>query len=150
MKRRTAIIGALVLLAAVPALIAFTPILSRRQRNEDFIPSEDAANRAVESYLTAWQRGDSVTPVPDTTPAVNGGDTLQSTGKKLESFTILGPVAADAPRCFAVRLKIAGSTEELRERYVVIGMDPLWVMRYPDYEMLLHWDHPMPPKKPSS
>jgi hypothetical protein len=80
-----------------------------------------------------------------------GADGNQAAGRKLEAYTILGPVAADAPRCFAVRLKLAGSRDEVRERYVVIGLDPLWVLRYDDYEMLLHWDHPMPPaKKPSS
>jgi hypothetical protein len=150
MKRRIAIAAGLVLLAAVPALIAFAPALSRRQRNEDFVPAEAVAQRALEQYLTAWQRGEPVQPVPGVSPGVMGGDTLQSSGKKLESFTILGPVAADAPRCFAVRLKLAGASEELRDRYVVIGLDPLWVMRYADYEMLLHWDHPMPAKKPSS
>ena len=46
-----------------------------------------------------------------------------------------------------VRLVLAGPAEERRERYVVVGLDPVWVFAYPDYEMLMHWDHPMPAKK---
>jgi hypothetical protein len=149
MNRYTAMAGALVLGAAVAAL-AIAPRFLRHQRNEDFIPAEDVAQRAVETYLTAWQHGESVQPVANTSPAVSGGDLLQSSGRKLEAFTILGPVAADAPRCFAVKLTLGGPTEERRERYVVIGMDPLWVMRFDDYVMLLHWDHPMPSAKKSN
>jgi hypothetical protein len=145
------VIAGLILVAAVPALVAIAPVFARRQRNEDFIPKEEVALKALEAYLAAWQRGEPVQPVLNTSPGVVGADGLQAAGKKLESYTILGPVAADAPRCFAVRLKIAGTAEELRERYVVIGLDPLWVLRYDDYEMLMHWEHPMPPpKKPSS
>jgi len=147
MSKRGVLIAGLVVLAAVPALVAI-PLLSRHQRYEDFIPAEDSARRALEAHLAAWQRGESVQPVANTSPAVMGADGLQAAGKKLEAYTILGPVAADAPRCFAVRLTVAG--EERRERYVVIGLDPLWVMRYDDYEMLLHWDHPMPPPKKST
>jgi hypothetical protein len=28
---------------------------------------------------------------------------------------------------------------------VVIGIDPLWVFRHEDYDLLLHWEHPMEP-----
>ncbi len=150
MKLRAVLITSLAVVVTVALLVAIAPVFSRHQRNEDFIPSEDVAHRALESYLAAWQRGDPVSPVADTSPAVQGGDSVQAAGRKLDGYRILGPVAADAPRCFAVRLTLAGSREEQRERYVVIGIDPMWVMRYADYEMLLHWDHPMPAaKKPT-
>src|SRR5262245_52511323 len=151
MTRRGAFIAAAAILVATGAVVALAPIFPRRQRNEDFIPAEGPARQALEAFLAAWQRGEEVRPVANTSPAIFGADANQAAGRKLLSYTILGPVAADAPRCFAVRLKLAGSHEEFRERYVVIGLDPLWVLRYDDYEMLLHWDHPMPPvKKPSS
>jgi hypothetical protein len=120
---------------------------SSHQRAEDFIPAEAAARRALEVYLQAWQRGHNAVEVPNTSPKVMGGDSLHAAGRKLEGFTVVGPAPGDAPRCFAVRLNLSGPSEELRERYVVIGLDPIWVFRYPDYEMLMHWDHSMPAKK---
>ena len=26
---------------------------------------------------------------------------------------------------------------------VVVGIDPIWVIRHEDYEMLTHWSHPV-------
>lgn len=114
------------------------------QRNEDFVPSEDAARAALEAYLSAWKRGDKTQMVPDTRPPVLVADELRATGRALSEFTILGAVPADAPRCFAVRLTLGNPREELRERYVVVGVDPIWVWRYDDYLMITHWEHTMP------
>jgi hypothetical protein len=116
------------------------------QRNEDFVPSDTAARQALETYLSAWQRGEREVAIANTTPQVMASDSLRASGRSLSGFTVVGPVAGDAARCFAVRLSLTSPTEEMRERYVVIGLDPLWVFRYPDYEMLMHWDHPMPKK----
>jgi len=129
-------------------LIALTCVgCSSHQRAEDFVPAEAAARRALEVYLEAWQRGHGAVEVPNTSPRVMGADSLHATGRKLERFTVVGPTPSEAPRCFAVRLNLGSPTEEVRERYVVVGLDPIWVFRYPDYEMLMHWDHPMPAKK---
>lgn len=114
------------------------------QRNQDFIPSEDTARHALEAYLTAWQNGDRSQTVAGTKPPVMSADGLLLAGRTLERFTVLGPAPGDAPRCFAVRLSLGNPKAELRERYVVVGLDPLWVFRYEDYEMLTHWDHKMP------
>jgi hypothetical protein len=120
------------------------------QRNEDFIPSEDAARAALEAYLNAWKRGDKSQTVPDTQPPVQVADELRTKGRTLGEFTVLGPVPADAPRCFAVRLTLGNPREEVRERYVVVGADPIWVWRYDDYVMITHWEHPMPADKKSA
>jgi hypothetical protein len=129
---------------------------SSRQRNEDFIPDEKTARRALEAFLAAWQQGNRDQSVPGAKPGIMSGDSVHLAGRALKEFSILGPVAADADRCFAVNLVLDGPREEKRERYVVIGKDPLWVMRYDDYEMIIHWDHAMPtgakstaPAKPS-
>jgi hypothetical protein len=55
-------------------------------------------------------------------------------------YTILGEAPGDAPRCFAVRLHLEEPQEEQRVRFVLIGLDPLWVFRHEDYEMLAHWE----------
>ena len=71
----------------------------------------------------------------------------------LTGYKILGQVSAEAPVCFAVQLSLNNPPEERRERYVVVGIDPLWVWRYDEYVMITHWCQPMsgsqsPPLKP--
>jgi hypothetical protein len=112
---------------------------SSHRRNEDFVPAEQTARGALESYLNAWKQGNMDQAVPGTRPVVMSGDSLHAAKRPLKEFTILGPVAADAERCYAVRLVLDEPREERRERYVIIGLDPLWVMLYDDYEMLTHW-----------
>jgi hypothetical protein len=131
------------------ALCAAALGCARRQRNEDFVPDEKSAHNALEVFLSAWQQGNRDQAVPDTRPAIMSGDSVHLAGRALKEFSILGPVAADAERCFAVRIVLDRPREEKRERYVVIGQDPLWVMRYDDYEMIMHWDHSMPTGKKS-
>jgi hypothetical protein len=53
-------------------------------------------------------------------------------------------VGSDSGRCFAVRITLDNPAEEQRVRFIVIGVDPLWVFREEDYTMLSHWDHAMP------
>src|SRR5262245_4043851 len=98
MKRRL-ILSAILLALSAGALSAVTiAVWPHRPRNSDFVPSEEASQRAVEAFLSAWQRGEPVRPVPGTKPEIMGADALQAGGRKLEAFTILGPVPADAQR----------------------------------------------------
>ena len=115
-----------------------------RQTNEDFVPPEAAARAALEAYLKAWAGGSTDPAVPGTAPQVMVADELRSKGRTLAEYTILGPVPADAPRCFAVKLTLGNPRAEVKERYVVVGLDPVWVWRYDDYLMITHWEHPMP------
>ena len=50
---------------------------------------------------------------------------------------------ADAECCYAVRLFLENPTQEQTVRFVVLGLDPVWVMRHEDYMMTLHWDMKM-------
>jgi hypothetical protein len=131
-------------LAAALAATLLAVGCSRAQRNEDFTPSEVASRAALEAYLRAWSRGDTATTVPDTQPPVMVADNLRTQGRTLAGYKVLGEVPADAPRCFAVQLSLGNPAAEVRERYVVVGIDPLWVWRYDDYLMITHWSHPMP------
>jgi hypothetical protein len=117
---------------------------SRKQRNEDFVPSEGAAKAALEAYLQAWSAGSTTQAVPETNPPVMVVDELRLKGRTLKGYKVLGQVPADAPLCFAVQLSLGNPSEEVRERYAVVGLDPLWVWRYDDYLMVTHWAHPMP------
>jgi hypothetical protein len=97
----------------------------------------------VEDVLIAWQKGrptgrvdSALLPV-----AVYVVDSHRRSGQTLRSFKILGQVAGNGPRSFVVRLSLESPTEEKNIRYLVIGLDPLWVFREEDYTMLSHWDH---------
>jgi hypothetical protein len=135
MTRRFVKPGILVAMLLGPALVG----CSSHHRNEDFIPAEDSARSALEAHLTTWKQGNMEQEVPGTHPVVMAGDTLHKSKRPLKDFTILGPVPADTPRCYLVQLVLDAPYEERRERYIVIGIDPLWVMLYDDYEKLTHW-----------
>jgi hypothetical protein len=108
-----------------------------------FVPAEAAAREALEAALRAWQDGQAPGPVAGTAPLVQVVDGHRRPGQRLQAFAVLGPAPGDGPRVFAVRLTLDGPREEQKVRYVVLGIDPLWVVRYEDYEMMAHWDHPM-------
>jgi hypothetical protein len=125
----------------------------RNQRIEDFIPQEPAARDSLDACLRSWVRGDAAPAegaqqVPDTRPPVLFADIRRSKGHVLTSYSILGPVPGEAPRCFAVRLSFKNQ-DEIRDRYVVVGQDPIWVCRYDDYLMVAHWSHEMPARPES-
>ncbi len=107
-----------------------------------YVPSEPAARQALAAALESWRAGKE--------SAIRSGDVgvvfvdrHRKKDQRLKRFTILGETPGDAPRCFAVRLWLEEPAEEVRVRYVVLGIDPLWVERHEDYVLMLHWDHPM-------
>jgi hypothetical protein len=127
-----------------------------REERQQYVPPQEAAQRALEIALTSWQNG-KVPPglVQQSAPAIQLVDTQHPPNQKLTAFTVIGPMAGDVQRCFAVRLTFDNPREEVRARFVVVGIDPLWVIRYEDLEILAHWEHRMPanppaPKKPQS
>jgi hypothetical protein len=136
------------------ALLAGTLLLGGcgTRRAQRFIPSEESAERTLKTALTAWQNGKRPPSlIQETTPAVHLVDTNFKPGQKLARFTVLGPTTGDAQRCYAVRLTFDDPPEEVRARFVVMGLDPLWVVRYEDFERMCHWampDHTTEPKKP--
>ena len=111
-----------------------------------YYPPPDRAQAALEAALTGWQNGAAPGPVPGTAdPVVQFVDTNRPPGQTLTAFTVLGVAPGDGPRVFTVRLTLGGASDGVRARFVVVGVDPIWVFRHEDYEMLGHWDHP--PKK---
>lgn len=108
-----------------------------------YTPSEEAAQEALEAALVAWQNGKPPGPVEGTSPVVHMVDGHRKPGQKLQGFTVLGPAPGEGARVLAARLTLENPREEQKVRYVIVGIDPLWVFRYEDYEMMVHWDHPM-------
>ncbi|MBC8117084.1 MAG: hypothetical protein H7062_22035 [Candidatus Saccharimonas sp.] len=118
-----------------------------------YVPSVTQAEAAVKASLDDWKKGLPAGPVADTKPVVHVVDSQRRELPILSNYQILGEVPGNAPRCLAVRLRWANPEKEERARYVVVGIDPLWVFRQEDYDLLSHWEHPMeepPPKDAAS
>jgi len=107
-----------------------------------FVPSEATAAEAVADGLDAWKAGTPAGEVPGTKPLVHVVDSYRNPAEKLVGYEVLGEVPADAPRCFAVDLTFEPPRTE-KTRYVVVGIDPLWVFRMEDYQLMSQWDHHM-------
>ena len=118
-------------------------------RSSNFVPTVTVAESAIRSGLDAWKKGESVGIVAGThAPVVHVVDSHRKSGQVLVSFEILGEVPGNATRCFAVKAILTDPEKEERLRYIVVGIDPLWVFRQEDYDLLSHWDHPMEETKP--
>jgi hypothetical protein len=130
-------------LSAAGLLIVAAGCSSQSDPNR-YYPPEDRARQALEAALKAWQQGLPPGEVPGTaSPTVLLADTHRSPTQRLIGFDILGAAPGDGPRVFTVKLAFENPTNEVKARFVVVGIDPIWVFRQEDYDMLSHWDHPM-------
>jgi hypothetical protein len=114
-------------------------------RGEDFtryIPAEATAREALAAGLEAWKGGAAAGEVEGTKPLVFVTDSYRNPKERLAGYEILGQVPGNVPRCFAVELRFDPPREE-KARYVIVGIDPLWVFRMEDYQLLTQWDHHM-------
>lgn len=111
-----------------------------RLSNARYSPPTESARGALEAALRSWQEGQPPGKLEGVSPTVMLVDNCRRPGQTLRGFTILGETPGEGPRCFAVRLRLENPAEEQRVRFVVFGIDPLWVFRYEDYEMMIHWD----------
>jgi hypothetical protein len=106
-----------------------------------FTPSEETAKNALTAALRSWQKGEKAGKIAGLDkPSIYLVDTCRQPEQTLERFTILGEAAGDGPRCLAVRVKLSNPQEERHLRFVIIGIDPIWVYRYEDFEMNMHWE----------
>ncbi len=115
-----------------------------------YIPSVDRAKEVLTTCLDDWKRGLPAGPVSNTNSTVFVVDSQRRDRPVLADYEILGEVPGNAPRCLAVRLRWADPAKEERTRYVVVGIDPLWIFRQEDYDLLSHWEHPMEESVPAA
>lgn len=108
-----------------------------------FTPSESAARAALQTALSAWQAGGPVDSLGFDGGRAHLADGQQASGRKLQRFDILGEGSAHSGRRYLVQIQLDGPDPAQKVNYVVIGIDPVWVIRQQDLEMLTHWDHPM-------
>jgi hypothetical protein len=107
---------------------------------ERYVPTEETARLALEASLRAWQAGRPPGRVDGPGVRVQVVDGHRRAGQKLAGYAVLGETAGDGPRCLAVRLRFENPPEEQKARFVVLGIDPLWVYRYEDYQAMAHWE----------
>jgi hypothetical protein len=126
------------LIAATTALLSAgcSPDASR------YTPTPTVAQEALRAALEEWQKGQPAGPVTTYKVPIQVADSLRRPGQKLKSFDILGEVSQDGGRMFQVRLKFAEPEAEEKVQFIVVGIDPLWIFRREDYDMVTHWEHP--------
>lgn len=114
-----------------------------------FRPASDVAKAALSAALNRWMTGGNESLHLKGDIAVELIDKQRPPGQRLKSFRVVGEVSGDGGRWFEVELTLVDPDEVAHDRYVVVGINPLWVFRQADYEMLQHWDHPMPAPSPA-
>jgi hypothetical protein len=137
---------AVVLVALGAVLTLCGPGCGGRARGfEQFIPEPGPARSALTAVLAAWAEGRPPEAPAATRPEVYVVDKQRRPGQRLARFEVLGEVAAEKARGFAVRLNFEDPDGQDVVRFLVVGTDPVWVFRQEDYEMISHWMHPMKP-----
>ncbi len=104
-----------------------------------YIPATELAQQALAEVLADWKEGRAPGSINRLAVGVQVVDKQRKKGQTLDEFEILGETPFEAARCFVVRVKLAQPDVEQKVRFVVIGIDPLWVFRQEDYEDLAQW-----------
>lgn len=110
----------------------------------NFTPSLETAEDAVRRCLDKWKAGEPPGELPGTHPLIHVTDGGRKPGQTLRSYQIQGEARGASGRTIAVTLHLDNPAEVLKARYIVLGIDPLFVFRQEDFDLLMHWDHHMP------
>jgi hypothetical protein len=137
-KRRSLLIVSVVVLCLA--------IFGCREKQLNYVPTLSVSEGALAAALDAWKAGLPAGEIPNTKPLVHVTDQNRNPAQKLESYNVVGEVPGSAGRTFVVNLHLTNPTEEIKTQYIVVGIEPIWVFRQEDYELLMHWDHHMPSK----
>ena len=113
-------------------------------RADDFKPTTKLAENALIRALEEWKLGSPAGKITGSEPAIHVTDTNRNPKQALDKFKILGEKTGQSGRTFVVELFLKHPNEQLKTEYIVVGIDPLWVFRREDFELLMHWDHHMP------
>lgn len=104
--------------------------------DKSYHPPAASARDALTVALKAWQEGNAKPGRIDLySVPLQVADPVWSKGKKLKSFEIVQEEPlSDGPTKFAVKLTLDGVPEAQSVAYVVIGKDPLWILREEEYQ----------------
>lgn len=129
------------LLLSVGLFVAGCQPTNKLESNRRFVPSQQLASRALESALTNWQKQQPIAPLASGERVILI-DARHGNGDRLTEFSVVGTQPWERGRRFVVELSV-GDDATQRERFVVVGIDPLLVFRQEDFDMLANWMHPM-------
>jgi hypothetical protein len=131
---------------AIGAVIVFASlsVCGCRDRTGDFKPSATTAQNALERALKDWKEGNPAGEIAGSKPLIYVTDVNRNPKQSLDQFKILGEKQGRSGRTYAVELSLKHPDQQLKTEYIVVGIDPLWVYRREDFELLMHWDHHMP------
>ena len=116
------------------------------QATPNFVPTKEIAHMALSRALKTWRVGGPAGEIVDSKPMIFVTDSSRKEAQKLIDFRILGETPGLSGRTYAVELELAYPSERLKAEYIVVGIDPMWIFRREDYELLMHWDHHMSEK----
>src|SRR5262245_40727074 len=91
-------------------------------------PSADVASTALETALNASKYGRPHGTI-EAKPLVNVVDSAWLNGQKISDFNIQEEQGGGDTRNFLVKLKQTSPDREQQVRYIVHGLDPVWVYR---------------------
>ena len=103
-----------------------------------FHPKVSVAKQALTAALEAWKSGQAKPgTIANQKPGIEVQDSVWDSGRKLKGFQIGDEQpAADGPPRFSVELTFDGEPATEKADYVVVGKDPLWVMRENDFQKM--------------
>lgn len=118
---------------------------SPEEAQRRYTPAIDRAEGAVRSALEGWKAMDRPESGTIELPGVMFVDLTRGAGQRLVSFEIIRTARLDNAVQVTVRLRLspAKGKNPAIAKYNVFGIDPLWVYRLEDYEMISHWNHEM-------
>ena len=131
------------------ALLGLAALLGCGQPGDErFLPPPSQAEDALNLVLDAWRSGQEKQQLFELTTAtepvqVHITDSHRKVGQRLTDFRILGEVLGRKPRYYTVQLDLENPIETQKVRFVIVGIDPIWIFREDDYDMLTHWHHPI-------
>ena len=126
-------------LPSIPAftlvtLLAFLAGCGSGSSVVSFTPPSNAAEDALTAALEAWKSGEAPGELIETDQMrIQFADAAREAGAKLTDYEIVQALPGDSPRKFSVKLTLEGATAPEEITYVVVGKDPLVVMRDEEY-----------------
>lgn len=113
-----------------------------RPNSTRFKPTPQAAQAALTAALDAWKQGRPTGRLSGVSPPVHVVDETRK-ATRLGRYEILGIVPGDGPPTFNVLLETENPSARQTARYIVVGIDPLWVFRQEDFDKMAHWEMDM-------
>ncbi len=117
--------------------LVLIPLAGCRSSSTDrYVPESARAREVLTAALDAWKSGQPAGRV-EHAPPIEVVDSRWKSGEKLSSYEISGEdTTAEGHRRFSVKLTLQQPQGTQDAKFIVLGLDPLWVYREEDYKKL--------------